>query len=353
MSSVVLRTDASPEIGIGHLARCLALGEALLECGARSILATRTRSPALLARALGVLERVERVPDSAEADADETIRIARACRAAWIVLDGYHFDAAYRERLQAGGVPVLCVDDAGVERYTCEVVVNGNLYGEDLRYSPSERTRILAGPDYALLRREFRAPGPPRTPDTSGPRILVTLGGSDPGDHVATLLEALSGVLRGGEAVRVIVGPAADPDIARRAIAALPARAAVVHAAEQMAPHMRWADRCITAAGSICLEYARMGVPMAAGIVADNQVPVARSVETHGLGIDLGWLARAPRHASNAPASAGLTDKLAAWFADQAGRRRQARAGPALVDGAGALRIATHMLESLGRAAHA
>jgi UDP-2,4-diacetamido-2,4,6-trideoxy-beta-L-altropyranose hydrolase len=334
--NTVFRVDASPEIGTGHLLRCLALSQALGEEAADVSFVTRTTNAILLDRIAKC--SVDVIPlEAAEAPADAafTASVAEREGAQWIVTDGYAFDTDYQRRLRTTKSRILCIDDIAACHYVSDAVLNHGLHAEGrLSYSTEPETRLLLGPRYALLRQEFASAGnpPPREPSADGIRILLTMGGSDP--HACTLrcLRAIE-ALRLPVEMRVVLGPGfAQREEVRRLASASRYPVEVFFAVEDMVAHMRWADACITAGGTTCLELCRVGVPMAAGAIAENQVPIAASVEALSLGIDLGWLPSAtPRE---------LAARLEPWLADAEALREASRRASRLVDGRGVARVA-------------
>jgi UDP-2,4-diacetamido-2,4,6-trideoxy-beta-L-altropyranose hydrolase len=303
VSTIVVRADASPEIGLGHAMRCLALAQAHRDAGGAVVFAMADPPDAFAARLAA--EQIELRPaETAAAGAD------------WIVLDGYHFDAAYERELRAAA-RLLVLDDHDTD-HDADLILRQGL-------GARAGERVLAGSRYALLRREFRtwerAPRPAADPVR---RVLVTLGGGDPGPVVDTVLAAAA---RPDREVQWITGPL-NP---RRS--APPGVEVVVDAAD-MPERMHWADLAVTAAGSTSWELARVGTPQIAIELADNQRPVAHALAEHGIAV------RAGRPADLDPAAlAAAIDGLTAER-----RAEMTRRGRAAIDGQGAVRV----LEAMG-----
>jgi len=292
--SLLIRADAGPSIGAGHVMRALALAQAWQESG-RAVAVVSVRLPPKLGARLqaeGVqLHQLDAPPGSPE-DAAGTLDLARRTGARWIALDGFGFDEAYQARVKGAGYRVLCVDDYGHARhYHADLVLNQNLYASEAMYPAREpRTRLLLGPRYALLRREFREwQGPPREFPTLARRVLVTTGGGDPGGLTVRVLRALSGVAIGDLEVVATVGPLSQQTDALEAV-----RAEVSYQlrlecdAAAMPALMAWADLCVSAAGSTSWELAFMGVPTLLIAAVDNQSLVARVLHERGAAVSLG-----------------------------------------------------------------
>ena len=159
-SVLLIRADASVAMGSGHVMRCLALAQAWQDAGGRAVFAMADVTPAiherLTAESSGVLT-LSASAGSAE-DSKQTIELAQAQNAKWLVVDGYQFDAEYYQRsMKAANFKLLFLDDFGhAKHYSADVVLNQNVSAQQGLYSDCEvHTRVLLGPKYALLRREF------------------------------------------------------------------------------------------------------------------------------------------------------------------------------------------------------
>ncbi|MBM4184034.1 MAG: UDP-2,4-diacetamido-2,4,6-trideoxy-beta-L-altropyranose hydrolase [Gemmatimonadetes bacterium] len=343
--SVIIRVDASAAIGAGHLMRCIALAQALKRRDATPLFVTRTADAGLLQRLRS--EGFGVVPLAHAAASDDsalTIAAARLHDAEWIVVDGYDFDPAYLAAIRTEGRRILYIDDLGGGPYECDVVLNQNLHALETRYAENTRTRLLLGPTYALLRKEFGGGLQIDANRASNrhPHILITMGGADPEGCTPKVIEAIAGMRLEGSETRVIAGPAFQDDGSiERAASQSTTRIEVLRSVDNMVEHMLWADRCVTAGGSTCWECCRLALPMAVGSIALNQVRVAASIESHRLGVNLGWLTRESANS--------IRDRLGPWFSNVSGLRRAAKAASELVDGRGADRVAEVLLAPGGR----
>ena len=311
--SVAIRADASTAIGWGHAMRCLALAQALPE---RPTFVMDDPPAAFV-------ERAE--PDAEVVALGSGYDVAGA---EWVVVDGYHLGSDYQRALRESGARVLVIDDhAHLDSYDADILLNQNLGAPDYR-DRAPGARLLLGPRYALLRREFRDLTPPDRPPEAR-RVLVTLGGSDPDGVTVRVVRALERVERPLE-VQVIAG-AGNPHLEALERAA----ADLVVDAHDMPSRMMWADLAVTAAGSTAWELARVGTPQITIVLADNQRPIARGLADAGLAVSLGWHADLDEETIAAAVTA---------LVDDAGRRAElSRRGRELVDGQGALRVVAAM----------
>jgi UDP-2,4-diacetamido-2,4,6-trideoxy-beta-L-altropyranose hydrolase len=341
--TLLIRTDASAQIGTGHAMRCLALAQAWQELEGRAVFAVGMDIGAvedrLLAEGMEVL-RLYAKPGSTD-DADQTSALARVRGARWVVADGYHFDTNFQRVVKQHDIMLLYLDDAAYAgEFAADIILNQNISAcEGLYAKRPAGTRLLLGPRYALLRREFsKWRGGKREIATTARNVLVTLGGSDPDNVTVTIVRALLQLDQPDLAVRVAVG-AANPhcDSLRREMAHGPSGCELLVNTNDMSQLMAWADVAVAAGGSTCWELALMGLPMLVMILADNQRGIAEGLAAHGAAVNLGW-----HHALNETA---IAEALGGLLRDQNRRRDLCRRSQELVDGFGASRVAAMLKE--------
>jgi UDP-2,4-diacetamido-2,4,6-trideoxy-beta-L-altropyranose hydrolase len=348
---LLVRADARPRIGTGHLMRSLALAAAWQEAGGRVTVASCCDVESLRERVRSIGAHLASLnhPHPDPADLAVTLALLAEVKlqsapseSIWVALDGYHFDYRYQQAVRAAGARLLLIDDiAHLGQYYAEVLLNQNLGAEQLDYACDPDTVLLLGPSYALLRPEFqRWTSFQRATPKRVRKLLVTLGGADPDNVTGTVIAALGRLDLPRLEVKVLVGAA------NRHLKAL--RRQIGHHSEgsrpqielltdvsDVAPLMAWADLAVSAAGITCWELAFMQLPAVLLAVADNQEPIARQVSAAGVAISLG---QAEQLTADAIAKAVVN---LSYNRDR--RARQARAGRRLVDGRGAERVVAVM----------
>lgn len=285
---VIFRADATPEIGAGHIMRCLALAEALRDSGGNVAFITAEIPPALEDRLRSESVEILRISaaSGSAADADETVRKARDGKAEWIVADGYRFGSHYQKLLRESGVPFLFIDDCGnLGDYSAQIVLNQNSYATPALYDGiAPRSRLFLGTRFALIRREFlRSAGPfHREIPATGRKVLVTMGGSDPGNLTLAIIHLLQHVgIRDLEVVVIAGGINPYFSLLCDATRNRPGFS-VLQNVETMPELMSWADLVISAGGSTSWELAYMGVPSILCPVAGNQQRLVEDLSARG-----------------------------------------------------------------------
>lgn len=325
---MLIRVDASPEIGAGHFMRMIALGQLLKDHGHEVNIATAAHPDTLPASSREF--RLHPVPrDSApgpEVDAAALTELARAVRADWVVLDGYSFTTEYERAVRSAGFKVLSVDDLGLRHFVSDVLLNQNYGAEATPCSTEPYTIRLLGTRHLLLRREFRV-AQPRMDRQEPPRTaLVTLGGGTAiaTDALSRLAKALEQVDTPGLSFTVVAGMLGDvPAGVARLARAHPDRFDVLRHVDDMAAAMRAADFAITSGGSSVWELMAMRVPFLGVSLNAAQDAFLAALERDGLCVSLG-----PQDALRSSAA----DTIRAFAADAPLRKRLAGAAATVVD---------------------
>ena len=174
----VLRADADPNIGMGHLMRTLALGEGLVELGWRVALAFN--APPEVAPATETASIAWSPVSGHTGTVEDALQVA-ALEPDLVVVDGYQFDASFYVELGDRGCRYAVIDDNGETSARDPVLVlNQNPHAAASTYAHLPSSRLLLGLEFALLRRAIRDIEAEGGGAEHRARVLVSIGGSDP-----------------------------------------------------------------------------------------------------------------------------------------------------------------------------
>jgi UDP-2,4-diacetamido-2,4,6-trideoxy-beta-L-altropyranose hydrolase len=333
---LIIRTDASTFMGIGHVMRCLALAQAFQDSGGRVVVAMAQSTLSILKRldAEGIeVVRLSSIPGSMQ-DAIEFSCVALSRQASWAILDGYQFDSDYQLSLKEAGLKTLVVDDMGeCEHYYSDLVLNQNAHADATMYRNCESyTTLLLGPRYAMLRREFNSwrewkRGIPAV----AKNILVSMGGSDPNNVTLQVVRTLRSLNLAETKITIVVG-GSNPnlDLLRQELKASET-IELAHDPSNMPELMARADVAISAAGSTCWEMCLLGLPSILLDLAPNQLPLAQTLDQTGSSIHAG--------SSEKVGEKELARKLQSLLLSRELRDKMSRRTREWVDGKGAERV--------------
>ena len=289
---ISIRVDASSQIGTGHFMRCLTLANELKQRGAlirfvsrhlpehlRHMLAAKGHEFMLLSSspseaATGDLAHAQWLGTSQHADVQDTIRVLSDQVWDWLVVDHYALDAEWESALRQITRNILVIDDLADRQHDCDVLLDQNLYADmDTRYTGKvpAHCRLLLGPNYALLREEFRqlhAQIKLRT----GPvkRMLVFFGGVDADNYTGRIVKAVANLGIEGLHVDVVIG-SQHPSREQIEYECVQHSFTYHVQTDRMAELMAAADLSIGAGGSAIWERCYLGLPTLTICTADNQ----------------------------------------------------------------------------------
>jgi UDP-2,4-diacetamido-2,4,6-trideoxy-beta-L-altropyranose hydrolase len=359
---LALRVDASPRIGLGHVARCSALALAARARGAELRFVVRdlglNTAATLRERGLGAVELPAPGPGAARpvpgaeapahagwAEVDAAIDATQTAAALadfapdWLLVDHYAFDAAWHRRVRAAlGCRIAAIDDLADRPLDVDLLIDHN-HSADHRakygvHLPPD-SALLGGPRHALLGPDY-ANAPRCSPGDPVRSVGVFLGGADAGGHSFTALAALEAVCFAG-AVEIAT-TSANPALDRlRRVVAARADTRLLLDAPHLAGFFARHDLQIGASGGATWERCCIGAPTLAVVVAENQRPVLEPL------VALGVLVAADEAP---PGVASLARGLRSLMDNPRLRLDLAAAARRLVDGHGAARVAAHLLQA-------
>lgn len=282
---LLIRADAGDLLGTGHVMRMIALAQAWQDRGACVHMACVSCPDGIAKRvqAEGIhLHWIDAEFPGEPRDASETRSLAHHLAASVIVLDGYHFTEIYQKALAHPERKLVCIDDYGhCQNWQADLVINQNLHASGLQQTCVFGTNapiFLLGPDYAMLRREFRNALIAAKPSHMR-HLLVTFGGVDPHGATMHVLRALSTLPNRSLVIRVLVG-AGNPllDEIQMVADRLPHAMEIWVSVVDMPAMYQWADAVISAAGSSCYEWLYFGLPAWVVPIAANQDAIAAAL---------------------------------------------------------------------------
>ncbi|MBF0319455.1 MAG: UDP-2,4-diacetamido-2,4,6-trideoxy-beta-L-altropyranose hydrolase [Nitrospirae bacterium] len=326
---VIIRADAYPEIGTGHLMRCLALGQSCVDRGWRVVFTTYCEAASLISRLSD--EKFEVLPLNGLSDT-----VMPPYKNCWGVADGVAFGSRFHKSLQDAGYKLLIIDDmAAIDFYHGAIVLNQNLHAESLTYNHGPGTKLLLGPEYTLLRREFiQYCGVEKIITDKCVNLLITLGGADRENFTQKVLSSVKDI--NNINITVVVG-AGNPNIESIKKIRATAPVTILQSITNMASVMASQDIAVTSGGTTVWELAFMGVPSVVGRIAPIEDYLVEGLNRLGLFIDTGWF--------EGTTEDEIRDNLLKLLTNWKLRKEMSRLGQRIVDGYGRNRVLDAMAE--------
>lgn len=364
MSRVLIRCDASLQIGSGHVIRCRTLARELKEQGVEVLFICR-RQPgdliSLLEQEFCVLTLQSQPMGSCQglkerklyeawlgcsqaADANECLTAITSSKLDsfdWVVVDHYGIDIEWETQLMTGlrgntRTKLMTIDDLADREHKADLLLDQNFFGiaTDLRYQAlvPNHCRQLLGPYYALLGPEYSKLHSLVPARNKVQRILIFFGGVDQYNLTGRTLEAIMDPRLAHVSVDVVLGGQSPhhqivaKQVAKRAFTflhdSLPSLAGLITRA----------DLAIGAGGATTWERACLKLPTLVVAIAANQMAPSQALDDAGHVRLLG------------DSDTVTTKQIRSAILAQINGPLQKNTGSKLTDGLGTKRVALAML---------
>ena len=341
--TVVFRCDASIHMGGGHVVRCMALANAFQDEGWIPVFVTPAQTQTLFPNLLRDFPGSFIVSSDGSKEIDGIKGLAE--RPVLMVFDGYHFDTDCEAAFADIAEMTMAIDDMPNRPHRTDILLDQTLGREGCEYEGllSSGSMMLCGSDYALLRPEFAAQrqlGILPVAEREKLQLLVCFGLTDASNATELFLSALQGL---PVTVDVVIGDEAPH---RESVAELVLKNQPNwHLLGQldalaMAQCIGRADVVIGAPGSGSYERCCLGRPSVLAVLAENQLPNARSLEALGAALVLGDAA--------ALDVSTLHEHLSKFLSNRDDLRTMGCQSSKVTDGMGAARTVARVSELIG-----
>lgn len=286
---IAFRCDASPEIGSGHVMRCLTLAEFMNASGWNCVFLVSQETQDTLPIFQGVVFAIGD-PESF----DDSVEI--------LVVDHYGLDIKYEHSARGWAKHIMVIDDLANRSHDCDVLLD-QTYGRsvsDYEGLVSDDCLMLVGAQYALLRPQFaaiRQKSIGRRKERCGKleNILVSLGSTNFNNVTGLVLSAFQSQSLPAFQICVVLGSRAPGmSIIKEQVGEIncttPHNIELLTDVEDMATLMNWADLAIGAGGTTSWERCCLGLPTLMIEIAGNQSKIADELHRRKAVINLGKL---------------------------------------------------------------
>lgn len=334
---IAILAEASPLIGTGHVVEAFTVASELLHKGIPLEIWVNKETPEALIKNAPCVAHV--IGDFSTTNLRRLSLTLKAENFRLVVTNFRRVNIEQIDELRRSGCVVACVDELGNTDLNCDLVINGSIVREYHRYrSRSASMRVYAGPQYMLLSSEYRAfNSQSRAIGKKINHVVVAMGGADRSATTAKIVLALADRYN---SIRkhVVLGPGfADHE----SIDALIARSGgsnwfVYRGLPSLAALLAQADVAFSAGGNTLYELACVGTPTIVLYEDEHERAQALTFQSRGFGLCLG---------KGAEVKPGALLEALQSLERLEERQNHARAGMALIDGRGAERIVTLLLE--------
>jgi UDP-2,4-diacetamido-2,4,6-trideoxy-beta-L-altropyranose hydrolase len=337
--SILFRVDASTLMGMGHLMRCRAIAEAVVQCGGSAIFAMVDPIPTATAMMKNIPAHLVCLPgpSSGLEDLNDLKNLISLHNPVITVIDGYHLTDAYHRAIRRQCPLAVLWDLADRKAISANVIIDSSPNAPIQSYAQiAPEALLLTGSRYALIRKDIiQVAKEVGIPLERRKQLLVTFGGSDPLNLSMSVLPELARSLSPDVGINILVGGAYPLTIDLQNLAAQYTNRVPITITidpPTVAPFFASAGLVISAAGGTIGELVAMGLPALSVVVVQNQVASSQNGPY-------------PCIDGRSPDSAALIAESAVLlWQDLPERKRLANSVRGLVDGHGAMRVANVLL---------
>lgn len=324
-SKAFIRCDSSDRIGGGHVTRCLALAEILIEqkIPVEFICRRLPSNMTSIIRRAGFKTHLLSMNLTPDQDAEATRRILRRSDKPLVVVDNYALDATW-ENLISADYHLLTIDDLETRAHSCQMLLNQGALDERERYplwDTQREKRLLLGPKHVVLRREFRRICQQPLPRRSRQGMTVFFGNYDESGETLKFLKAVRHT-KFSPTLNVIVSPVSKH--LKELLETEWPRNVKIHVQPKSLSRLFLRSRLFFGSGgTISWERIVCGVPGVIVSVAANQEPQSKGLARKGCQVYLG-----PSHKVNYEKALPICDRL---LSQERELERMAKIGRTLV----------------------
>lgn len=324
---IVFRTDASIDIGSGHVMRCLTLADELKAKDRECIFICREHDSNLIDVIRNKGYKVFSLPSDSDEnnnsekstipsnhyekwfganwqiDAEQTHDIVNSINPDWLIIDHYGVDEHWELKLRNSCKHIMVIDDLANRYHNCDLLLDQTLGRKVEEYTnlTPEHCIKLTGTEYALLRPEFselRDYSLRRREHPELKELLVFMGGADKFNVTEKILEVLKVCpLPNNCHITVVMGlQSLWLEKVKKISLTMPWQTDVRVNVSDMASLMADSDLAIGAAGSTAWERCCLGLPTLMIILADNQRNVASALDEAHAAYILGDISEVKSH---------------------------------------------------------
>ncbi|MEC1715541.1 UDP-2,4-diacetamido-2,4,6-trideoxy-beta-L-altropyranose hydrolase [Schinkia azotoformans] len=296
---ILIRADASTEIGSGHIMRCLTLADMLRKEGATVYFVCRELKGHLcrLIEAKGYhclrLSHLKPTFDQ-QKDAQETLCLLEfnGLKFDIVIIDHYLIDSLWEQAVRTAIPNIMVIDDLANRKHDCDILLDQNYFKSfEIRYDdlvPTGCNKLL-GLKYLLLRPEFYEENTVNDKKCNPIQdLLIFYGGSDPTNETVKVLEALDQIKLTDLSIHIVVGLSN----ANLKLIENRCRDRNFHFYVQidyLGQLMKKVDLALGAGGVTMWERCYLGLPSIITVVAENQKASTEAAAEYGAVWNLGW----------------------------------------------------------------
>ena len=188
MQNILVRADASSQIGLGHIMRDLVLSKQFPH--AKITFATQNLEGNINYKILEAGHALILLNSNKKS---ELLKVVQELNPDLLIIDHYSIDYDYESYIKSNSnVKILSLDDT-YEKHNCDILLNHNIGADEKKYKNlvPKNCELRCGTNYTLLRDEFYEAKAKLKKQTKRKTFFIAMGGVDEKNLSKKILEVL------------------------------------------------------------------------------------------------------------------------------------------------------------------
>jgi len=282
---LLIRVDASEDLGYGHLIRCIVLSEIMQA----NFLITFCCIKLPNEIANKILKDGMRIIDIKTEEEFIEMLNKETC----VLIDGYQFNSEYHKKISQKVKTLIAIDERHEIEHHADILINNNPSLEESDFSIQPGCKVFTGVEYSILRHEFREQSKKPLSLTNlpsiGTDIFISFGGADPLNFSQQTLDVLFAMKEEDFNITLMLGPSFSNVINTDNLS----DGTNFNVVKNLEPseiihYIATSNFVIVPASTILLEVFSVGAPVISGWYADNQQYSVKFFEASGMILNCG-----------------------------------------------------------------
>jgi UDP-2,4-diacetamido-2,4,6-trideoxy-beta-L-altropyranose hydrolase len=337
LPQILFRVDSYDQIGLGHIKRCAALAQALKEKNIELAFVCKSEDAAIktVLEPLGSLIINADSKINQDQDTASTIAAVQKYHPQSVVIDSYAVDKTYFQAFSDAGVKIAYFEDFGRTDWPVDIVINGLVDAEKIQYEAAE---TLLGTRNLVLGKEYWNARGSEKRQSDFIEIMITVGGIDHFDLTSRTLDLLA-TIGLSTMIHCVIGPYFENEAAiTDAVERNPHKVQLHRQPASLAPLIKQCHLAVSAGGMTLYELAACGVATVGISLWENQRLNVQRLGNANIIAPLDYF-------EGSAFDQKLGREIRSLIDNPEKQNMQRLAGTALVDGLGARRVASALIQ--------
>jgi len=289
MKTILFRTHAAANTGLGHLVRCIILAKAFSQHGFTCHFLLDHEAPAALPflsnQNVDYLYKAPINTLNMSFDASNTLSYCQHLQPDWVIVDDYRLTQEWETLLRQDGYKVCAFDDLN-RQHNCDALIDMGWKGQNTEKGYDGLTNDdclkLLGPNYVLLPEKITTFPRKQSPQNTF-HIMLALGGGGDAELLCTLINSLRiGNYASPLKLLVVLGPLLKNAEKLTALYHGACDVELIQGKTDLSDDILRTDLYIGAAGGILYQLRYINIPALTFAIAPNQQNDTAALEDIG-----------------------------------------------------------------------